>query len=149
VPIVLKSGSLNLLETLEPVKACNWIALRFLLEISQRLRDQIFPHHEDLISEIRPPGTEISHTGAYNLVVAKSSRQTNVAKISLNNTEAVFINICSHEYYLYIVSIVGSISIIAGTIIMVINTSNELWDLKVNFLLKQSLKLHQARHDCD
>jgi hypothetical protein len=29
VPIVLKSGSLNLLETSGPIKACNWIALPF------------------------------------------------------------------------------------------------------------------------
>ena len=31
MPIVLKSGSLNLLESLGPVQACNGIALPFLL----------------------------------------------------------------------------------------------------------------------
>jgi hypothetical protein len=33
VPIVLKSGSLNLLEPLRPVQACNGIALPLLLSL--------------------------------------------------------------------------------------------------------------------
>lgn len=47
------------------------------------------PHHEDLISEIKPPGTAITQTGAYNPVVVKSSRHTNAAEIFLKNTEPV------------------------------------------------------------
>jgi hypothetical protein len=33
VPIVLQTGSLNLLEPSAPVKACNWIALPLHLEL--------------------------------------------------------------------------------------------------------------------
>ena len=34
VPIVLKSGSLNLLEPSGPVQACNWIALPLIIIVS-------------------------------------------------------------------------------------------------------------------
>jgi hypothetical protein len=44
VPIVLKSGSLNLLEPSGPVKACNGIALPliFLLSFFEKLQHSLF-----------------------------------------------------------------------------------------------------------
>jgi hypothetical protein len=85
------------------------------LEVSQRLRDQLLPHHEDLISEIRPPGKEISHTGAYNLDVIKSSRQTNVAKLFLKtpkqfSSTSVLINIIFTGSLLLAVSVLSLVS---------------------------------------
>jgi len=47
VPIVLKSGSLNLLERSGPVQACNGIALPygFPLKYSRMCSIVIYPHH--------------------------------------------------------------------------------------------------------
>jgi hypothetical protein len=56
-----------------------------VLEVNQRLRHQFLPHHEDLISAIEPPGTVITQTGAYNPVIVKSSRYTNIAEIFLKH----------------------------------------------------------------
>jgi hypothetical protein len=52
VPIVLKSGSLNLLEPSEPVKACNGIALPLPLYVSRQRNGATFKDQDIQEDEI-------------------------------------------------------------------------------------------------
>jgi hypothetical protein len=60
VPIVLKSGSLNLLEPSGPVKGCNGMALPFIFTFSQHKNTVPTAQRTHCITEINPLTPELN-----------------------------------------------------------------------------------------